>query len=581
LESLFASNVSFYASNASSWATAASTYASNTSTAALAAVADYSSNAGFFSSNAAFFASNAAFFASNGVVQLGQAVFPSLGFSSNTAAYASNLSPTVAWSSNEAAAAMRQALQPQTLQFNSNGLAAALTAGNSSTGAEARVALALSNDASACLLSMASSASAQGFAVQHSDGLVHLRGRVVSMSPTGAPGAVLAPNTNAQLEYPPAAGSGGLQAPSWTLSNVLYGWGAYAAAASSSNAGSSPHHPFQAANPSLAWTSSTSAYTSVSGHAQTQAPTQTVSQSQVYVGEWLQLDLPEAIVPTAYTVLPSTQSLDGQPVRFVLLAAPLPGDAAPWTLVDGTYASADVPVRNSLISITVPPAFSSAGTAFRAFRLVVLRVATSAAPPPTIPAVVSRLQLFGQPVGASLALSRSAALVSGRLGVGAAAPVQRLDVRGSAFVSSNVGVGVEQPAAALHLSRDSAMKPSTSTWTVSSDRRLKRDIVDADLERCYGIVRAVPLRRFEWSDAMPEEAAPDRRRLGWIAQEVETAFPKAVERVPMFGLDDCRALNADQLVAALYGCVQRLQQHVEKLLTRVAALESPAAQMMY
>lgn len=170
--------------------------------------------------------------------------------------------------------------------------------------------------------------------------------------------------------------------------------------------------------------------------------------------------------------------------------------------------------------------------------------------------------------------------------------------------SGNVGIGVT-PTYQLQLSTDSAAKPSTNTWTVASDERLKTNIVLADNDRCYEIVKALPLKRYTWKDEVytPEQVA-DRSKLGWIAQDVEQVFAKAVgvnrfaysqvyETITESVLDDqgnavfdeqgnpkqttrqnlvsedviedCRSLNSDQIIAAMYGTIQKLQQKVEAL----------------
>ena len=41
---------------------------------------------------------------------------------------------------------------------------------------------------------------------------------------------------------------------------------------------------------------------------------------------------------------------------------------------------------------------------------------------------------------------------------------------------ANVGIGTMFPSAQLELSTDSAKKPSTNTWTIASDSRLKTNI---------------------------------------------------------------------------------------------------------
>jgi hypothetical protein len=61
-------------------------------------------------------------------------------------------------------------------------------------------------------------------------------------------------------------------------------------------------------------------------------------------------------------------------------------------------------------------------------------------------------------------------------------------------------------------------------------------------------------------------------RLGWIAQEVQPVFPKAVTAANKEGFGDCLSLNVDQLNASLYGAVQKLIQKVEILEAKVKEL---------
>jgi hypothetical protein len=151
------------------------------------------------------------------------------------------------------------------------------------------------------------------------------------------------------------------------------------------------------------------------------------------------------------------------------------------------------------------------------------------------------------------------------------------------YISStnNVGIGMN-PGYQLQLSTDSAAKPSTSTWTVSSDERLKENIILADVDRCVEIIRAVPLKHYRWKDEVYTlDQVKDRSKLGWIAQDVEKVFPKAVYMTPFHYnqvyedivnsdgvaerqlisedvIEDCRDLNADQMYAVMYGAIQKL-----------------------
>jgi hypothetical protein len=135
--------------------------------------------------------------------------------------------------------------------------------------------------------------------------------------------------------------------------------------------------------------------------------------------------------------------------------------------------------------------------------------------------------------------------------------------------NGNVGIGTTAPAYQLHLSSDSAAKPSTNTWTISSDIRLKTNITMANLDICYDNVKNIPLKRYTWRDDIyTTDQVHDRSKLGWIAQDVETFIPKAVEQMEMHGYSDCRTLNSDQIIASLYGSVQKLIQDFENETTQ-------------
>lgn len=136
----------------------------------------------------------------------------------------------------------------------------------------------------------------------------------------------------------------------------------------------------------------------------------------------------------------------------------------------------------------------------------------------------------------------------------------------------------------LTLTSDSAVKPSSAQWTVSSDARLKEDIELADIDLCLANVRSIPLKYYKWrDDVYSDKEVRDRRKLGWIAQDVKSVFPKAVTETHMCGYDDCMTLNTDQIYASMYGAVQKLvqitdgqSQLIAELLKRVGALESSA-----
>jgi hypothetical protein len=141
-----------------------------------------------------------------------------------------------------------------------------------------------------------------------------------------------------------------------------------------------------------------------------------------------------------------------------------------------------------------------------------------------------------------------------------------------------VGIGIVSPSYQLELSSDSAAKPGAGgLWTVSSDIRLKENIEEANYDTCYDIVKNLPLKRYTWKDAVyTTQQVADRTVLGWIAQDVQSVFPKAVTSSSFSGsgdfyLDDCLSLNAGQINAALYGTAKKLIVENESLKLQVSA----------
>jgi hypothetical protein len=129
------------------------------------------------------------------------------------------------------------------------------------------------------------------------------------------------------------------------------------------------------------------------------------------------------------------------------------------------------------------------------------------------------------------------------------------------------------PAYQIQLSTDSAGKPTTNTWTIVSDERLKEDIEDANLDICYENMKRLKLKRFKYKDdwlfdETGNRKTEDNKMLGFIAQEVKQVFPKAItiiDDTEQSGIEDLHTLNTDQLIKSSYGALQKLIQKVENL----------------
>jgi hypothetical protein len=92
-------------------------------------------------------------------------------------------------------------------------------------------------------------------------------------------------------------------------------------------------------------------------------------------------------------------------------------------------------------------------------------------------------------------------------------------------LNGNVGIGTNNPSFQLQLASDSAAKPTSNTWTISSDARLKKDVrpLLGSLEKLLRL-RGVSYR---WIDPAAQ-GGMDGTYMGLIAQDVEPVFPEWV-----------------------------------------------------
>jgi alpha-tubulin suppressor-like RCC1 family protein len=138
----------------------------------------------------------------------------------------------------------------------------------------------------------------------------------------------------------------------------------------------------------------------------------------------------------------------------------------------------------------------------------------------------------------------------GNVGIGTKTASYPLHVNGNMFVSSTAYTGSGQ-----------------TTWTTVSDRRIKENIVKASYEKCLENVKNIELYRFNFKNNVVN--TNDYNQLGFIAQEVQSVYPKAVE-VNMIKdktgeIPDLLSLNTTQIDYTLYGAVKELIKKVEIL----------------
>ena len=131
--------------------------------------------------------------------------------------------------------------------------------------------------------------------------------------------------TQLPVRYPPIA----LSANTTTVSGQYYGNGTYITSSSSNYVGEDSYRVFDYTS-STAWTADSWQYYS-SGTYSRSPPTTTLVESTVYSGEWLQIQLPTAIVLSKYTLYPWKNSPQRMPTQFIIAGS---NDGTTWSLVD-------------------------------------------------------------------------------------------------------------------------------------------------------------------------------------------------------------------------------------------------------
>lgn len=136
--------------------------------------------------------------------------------------------------------------------------------------------------------------------------------------------------------------------------------------------------------------------------------------------------------------------------------------------------------------------------------------------------------------------------------------------------SNFTGNSIEnQPLIALDT--NSAYKPSSSSWTVFSDRRIKDDIQQLDDEQCLQIIKKIPLKYYKWADSYAKaNGITDMHKIGWIAQDVELDIPTAISDIGDYRLDsdiinNLKTINTDQLIVCMNGAIRALIKRYKDL----------------
>lgn len=135
---------------------------------------------------------------------------------------------------------------------------------------------------------------------------------------------------------------------------------------------------------------------------------------------------------------------------------------------------------------------------------------------------------------------------------------------------SNVGIGTLSPSYQLQLSTDSAAKPSTNTWTIASDSRLKT--VKGEYQKGLAEICQVRPVRYEYN-GKAGFIADSKEQISILAQELMQVFPECVGtykgKLEEDGPEvDIYNYNGHAITFALINAIKELKAEIDILKAR-------------
>jgi len=145
--------------------------------------------------------------------------------------------------------------------------------------------------------------------------------------------------------------------------------------------------------------------------------------------------------------------------------------------------------------------------------------------------------------------------------------------------SSNVGIGTTSPSYQLQLSTDSAAKPGTSTWTISSDERIKWNILPYE-DGLAMLLRVEPVT-YQYN-GLGGFAKSEDRHVGIIAQDLQPMAPYMISshkgklnpENPDENEIDLLDYNGHAMTFALVNAVKELHEIIQGLKAENDALKA-------
>jgi len=276
-----------------------------------------------------------------------------------------------------------------------------------------------------------------------------------------------------------------------------------------------------------------------------------------YLGDWVKIQLPVAIKLTRFNFVSRPTYQVRSPKDFKIYGS---NDNITWVELvnktDAAYNASNIyeqttpEITNTYTyyGLVVNKIFSDTVLNFDEWYIYGQEVSTS-----SLSLRYHLLNPILDPIGAQWTYSSNNTNVyhMGSVGIGTTSPEYQLDVRGAIY--SSVG-GYTQTG--------------LTSWSITSDRRIKENITRASYDKCLENVKNIELYNFNFKNNCVN--TNDKHQLGFIAQEVQQVYPKAVEVGKIIlntneAISDILTLNTTQIDYTLYGAVKNLIEKIEDI----------------
>ena len=114
---------------------------------------------------------------------------------------------------------------------------------------------------------------------------------------------------------------------------------------------------------------------------------------------------------------------------------------------------------------------------------------------------------------------------------------------------------------------------TAQSYVTSSDESIKADIQDLDSTVAINALSSCNARTYIRTD-IGEDIDKVPRRVGFIAQELQTALPRHITNVCTMGQDGLMKVDYSRLTSILWSVTKKQQELITDLSTRVQALET-------